>query len=177
MALATFARSFATGWGAASAAVTAGPLGLFAAHLAPPWPSENGVAAAALGSAAGIIGLVGAFASSEVIRRRGRATALALAAAAVLVIVFVALWSYLVVEIPQLVGDTQVERRYLVGFFTTGLGSSTRPEDAIKMYGLRAVYSPLSLLMGRLTMILVWTLIVGLLTYGFGLQQARKPSS
>jgi hypothetical protein len=176
MPLGRFIKSFASRWGAASAAVTAGPLGLLAADLAPPWPSENGVAAAALGCIAGIIGLIFAFSNKSENAQRTRATKRSLMSAGILVIVFIALWSVLIVSIPQFVDGSQVYRRFLTGFYTTDLGASVSRDVAIKRYGLGAVYSPMSLLLARLVVVSTWMLIVGLLTFGFGLQQAREDS-
>lgn len=174
MGIRAFANSFRSGWGAASAAVTAGPLALLATDLTPPWPTEGGGAAATLGTVAGLIGLIFAYLD----RRQGKARAdragNMLKLAVGFILIFVILWSTLIVTAPQMVQGELIERRYLVGFTMRNLGESISAIDAIKKYGLESAYPPLSLLGGRLATIIAWMASLGLLTYGFGLLQTKR---
>lgn len=175
MTLAEFANSFKSGWGAASAAVTAGPFALFAAGLTPPWPSEDGSAAAGLATLFGLMGLTLAYVNGRN-RANRRRSVLSLGGAGVLVVAFVIGWSLLFVAIPQRVDGTVVDRRYVAGVTMRDRPKQLKldREAAIKRLKLRGTYSNSSLLAGRMALLLPWLLAFGLLTYGFGLQQLRR---
>lgn len=173
----SFIKSFKSAWGWAAAAITAGPVALFAGGFAPPWPNESGSMGTVVGVVAGIVGLVIAYRVNADNPKWRRYSIVSMIAGFVMVMVFLALWSWLVVPIPQMVEGVSVERRFVVGFFTRAVAADLEAKDAIMTFGLDRAYSPISLLLGRMSLIFSWASAIFLLTFGFALQvaDARAP--
>lgn len=178
MTLKDFFASFKNLWGAASAAVTAGPLGLFVAGLMPPWPNESGAAASAVAVFAGIVGLILAFLDSATDAKRKQRAIISLLVAVLLVVVYVAIWSLTFVEIEKVVRGDTIERRYIVGFWSEARAAGMTPTEAIMKHTLESAYSPISLLAARMSLIISMCATVLLASYGFGLNQiaSAKPA-
>ena len=169
-----FLQTFKSGWGAVTAVVTAGPLALFAADLAPPWPNASGSAAATVAVVAGIVGLVLAHLGG--VRSQGwrKRSARALMAALVALLAYVACWSLLVVRLDQIVEGDRQEQILVIGFWALPSEQPVPPERRIREDGIENAYSRPSLLVGRLALLSSWAVLFLLLTYGFGLHQMRE---
>jgi len=171
VSFAKFLRSFKSGWGAAVAVVTAGPLALFGAGFSPPWPTEGGVASAAIATVGGIVGLVLAHLDGATDNKWKIRSAISLILSVLLLLGFVAIWSLTVVQIPQTVNGVSEIRSFVTGFSTLDSYSDIPARKAIKDYGIDVAFSPISLVIGRMSLLMTWVLMFMSLNYGFGLHQ------
>lgn len=171
-----YLASFRSTWGALTLVATACPLALWGVALTPPWPTENGSAAATLATLAAMVGILAAYfqnAGRGTARRRGL---LALLASLPALLIYVACWSSTYLSIPQRVVDAVVERRFVVGFVRTSFADGLTAEDAFRRFELSA-WTDASVLAARLLLIGSLLTVFALLTYGFGTLQTLERSS
>lgn len=167
-----YVSGFKSGWGALAAAAAAGPVVLFLTDLAPPWPNESGAAAGALGTFSTISGLLFAYLDGGSGKRWRRRAILSVGSAVAFALLYIACWSVTVVEVPQRTAESDVLRRFVIGFAEHPEGLS--PADAIRTYGPDEAYPRMSLLAGRVSLLASWMAIFLSLSYGFGLLQLAQ---
>ncbi|MCZ6832055.1 MAG: hypothetical protein O7F73_21215 [Gammaproteobacteria bacterium] len=167
----SFFRRFKSIWGIAAAVIAMGPLGLLAPGLQPPWPAGS-VTIAVIISVAMLI-LAGSRDQGH--RRYEPVTTLVLGV--IFLLAYFLFFSLFVVEQAQLVDGQQNIIRFVVGYERLpGVGPDIPDITALQDHGFQPslVWTPVSLLVARLTLLGTFYLGFGLIAYGSSLMSGKS---
>ena len=176
MSLADFFGSFKSVWGGAAVAATAGPLGLWALDLEPPWPSSAGKVATLFCAVAVLLAYV---VSRSITPRSKGAKKLRVIAPATLALGLIAivgyLWAYgryVVTDSIDRGGRTEIIRMIAGSELRPGIQAGTATQlDLLRdhLYEPEAVWTPQSISTARMLLLLSFVLSFFMLTFGAAL--------
>jgi multisubunit Na+/H+ antiporter MnhB subunit len=183
MKLAEFFESFKSVWGGAAVAAAAGPLGLWAMDLEPPWPPSVGKVATLICTVAVLLAYI---VSRSFAPRSKRAQKTRLIAMGMLVLGLIAilgyLWAfgrYIVTDSIERGGRTEIIRTIVGSELRPGVEPGATPVDLLRdnLYDAEAVWTPQSISTARMALLLSFVLSFFLLTFGAALLATLEKSA
>lgn len=154
-------------WAALVALVSAAPWALLPIQLAPPWPSQNGAASAAIATVAALAGIVFAYLTGNRVRRDKNRGHYALALSCLALLGYLASWSIVCIEWEQEINGVFVTGRIVVGLIPIDGAAGMSAKEIFSLHNLDG-WTSTSLLAARVLINALFSLIFFLLTYGFG---------
>lgn len=168
---AQYARALKIHWKAAFAAAIV-PAVCLPLNMCPPWPDSAGATSCAIAALFSVIGIVVSFSDSRRSAKRARTLARFFGvAAATSIVVYVASWSMWVEKAQQVVGEERrvAEIQFVKGSSLKSPSNEPQEKDLLRIHGYRVaeVYTPLSLMISRLVLLLSFSGIFFCLTAAF----------
>jgi hypothetical protein len=167
-----YARALKTHWKAALAAAIV-PAVCLPLNMCPPWPDSAGATSCAIAALFSVVGILVPYSASTRSAKRTKEFAGGFgAAAAACLVVYIASWSLWVENAQQVVGEERrvAEIQFVKGTSLKSPPSELREKELLRIYGYRVqeVYTPLSLMISRLALLLSFSGTFFCLTAAFG---------
>jgi hypothetical protein len=173
-----YAQALKLHWKAALAAAIV-PAVCLPLSMCPPWPDRAGATSCAIAALFSVVGIVVVYSTSTRSAKRAKTFARGFGAAAATCLVFyIASWSLWVGNARQVAGEEQrvAEMQFVKGAYLESPSNELREKDLLRVHGYRVeeVYTSLSLMISRLSLLLSFSGAFFCLTAAFGFTASSR---